>query len=227
MGVGFSLALHGAILVAILIGMRGGPREAPPAPVSVELVADPRPPVVPPTPAPEPPAPVLAVDAPAPVRPPPRGVASLIRARRIAAMEVADAPPAAGSEDGVSAGELAGAAVAGAGGASGGACDMARRIQAALRRDPMVRTAIAAAPGRAIRVWNGDWVQSSGEDGRGLSAVREAILWEVGFAPPACRAEAVRGLILFSPSAAPGSARLVLGVGVWRWSDLLRTPASP
>jgi hypothetical protein len=99
---------------------------------------------------------------------------------------------------------------------------MARRLQAALHRDPMVRAAVAAAPGRAIRVWNGDWVQSTGEDGRGLSAVREAILWEVGFAPPACRAEPVRGLVLFTPSETPGAARLVLGANAWRWSDLLR-----
>ena len=82
----------------------------------------------------------------------------------------------------------------------------------------------AARPGRAqhaLLVWNGDWVQSGGEDGKGLSAVREAIAWEVGFAPAACRAESVRGFILFTLTEAPGAPRLAIGAPAWRWADLL------
>jgi hypothetical protein len=67
-------------------------------------------------------------------------------------------------------------------------------------------------------VWNGDWVQGRGEDGKGLAAVREAILWEVGFAPAACRAQPVHGLVLLSMN---GATRLAVGAGDWRWSDLL------
>jgi hypothetical protein len=104
---------------------------------------------------------------------------------------------------------------------------MARRLQAALRKDPLVQAAVARARlapgpgGRALLVWNGDWVQSGGEDGKGLAAVREAIMWEIGFAPPACRSELVRGYILLSLSEGAGSTRLALGSPVWRWSDLL------
>ncbi len=101
----------------------------------------------------------------------------------------------------------------------GGACDMARRVQAAVRKDPLARAAIHAAGGRAIRIWDGDWVQSGAEDGKGLAAVREAITWEVAFAPPACRQQRMRGLVLLSLN--DGSARLALGAGDWRWSDLL------
>lgn len=104
---------------------------------------------------------------------------------------------------------------------------MARRLQDALAKDPLVRAAVAsgAHAGRALRVWNGDWVANPGEDGRGLAAVREAIMWEVGFSPKACRETAVRGLVLVSLADLPGAPRLVLGAGRWRWSDLL-TPRS-
>jgi hypothetical protein len=50
--------------------------------------------------------------------------------------------------------------------------------------------------------------------------VREAIMWEVAFAPQACREEPVRGLVLLSLND-QGGHRIVLGSGDWRWSDLL------
>ncbi len=108
---------------------------------------------------------------------------------------------------------------------------MARRLQSALRKARLVQAAVAdagradGAGGKALYVWNGDWIQSRGQDGNGLAAVREAIMWEVAFAPEACRAEPVHGLVLFSLNDGPGSARLVVGSGVWRWSDLLRPRA--
>ena len=70
-------------------------------------------------------------------------------------------------------------------------------------------------------VWNGDWVRSAGEDGDGLSAVREAMLVEIAFAPKACRAQAMHGLVMIALDRAPGAPRLVLGSHAWRWSDLL------
>ncbi|HEX7758328.1 MAG TPA: hypothetical protein VF459_02415, partial [Caulobacteraceae bacterium] len=106
-------------------------------------------------------------------------------------------------------------------------CDMTRRLQTALRKDPRVQAAVADArsaqvsPGKAMLVWNGAWIRSHGQDGNGLAAVREAIMWEVAFAPGVCRAEPVRGLILISLNDGPGAARLVVGQGQWRWSDLL------
>jgi hypothetical protein len=99
---------------------------------------------------------------------------------------------------------------------------MARRLQAALRKDPRVRTALTeAGAGRPLRVWNGDWVRHPGQEGNGLAAVREAIIWEVGFAPEPCRREPVQGLVLLSLADGPGSPRIVMGAGAWRWSDLL------
>ncbi len=97
---------------------------------------------------------------------------------------------------------------------------MARRVQSALRRDPLVRSALSQSGGKALWVWNGDWVKSRGEDGKGMAAVREAIMWEVAFAPETCRNTSVHGLVLLRLDTA-GAPRLALGAEAWRWSDLL------
>jgi hypothetical protein len=96
-------------------------------------------------------------------------------------------------------------------------------VQRALRRDPLVQSAVfdAHRAGKAIMVWNGDWVRSGEQDGKGLAAVREAIMWEVAFAPEACRKARVHGLVLLTLG--DGATRLALGSGDWRWSDLLAT----
>ena len=75
--------------------------------------------------------------------------------------------------------------------------------------------------GKPIVLWNGDWVQRGGEEGKGLAGVRQAIAVEVAFAPQPCRVQAMHGLVLLSLNDAPGSARVVLGSSAWRWSDLL------
>jgi hypothetical protein len=115
--------------------------------------------------------------------------------------------------------QLSGAAIAGNGG--GGSCDMARAVQQALRRDPMVRAAVddAHRTGMAVMLWDGDWVRSGDQDGKGMSAVREAVMWEVAFAPESCRNARMHGLVLLS--LADGRTRFALGTGDWRWSDLL------
>ena len=126
------------------------------------------------------------------------------------------------TSDLLSGSQLAGAVTVGeGGGGGGGTCDMARAVQQALRRDPMVREAVEEAhrSGKAIMVWNGDWVRNGDQDGKGLSAVREAIMWEVGFAPAACRNTPMHGLVLLS--LADGGTRFAVGTGNWRWSDLL------
>ena len=203
--------------------------------------ADPQPPAGPaaPTPAappakarPTPPAP-----APRPSRapiPPPRHVET-VAAR-------APAPPAPMAT--LSDAQLAGATVAGPGGGVGGrggggtggaggsgagdgGCDMVRWLQDALRDDPEVRAAVAGAqrevgPGKALLVWNGEWIRNPGEAGEGLAGVRQAIAMEVAFAPHACRAQPMRGLVLISFSDAAGGPRLALGKGSWRWGDMLR-----
>lgn len=217
-----SAAAHGLVILALLAAPAPpSPREEP-EPLAVALVTPPPRPPDPPPPKPEPtprPAPPKA----APERAPP---VKRIPVRRPAPVQAPVAPlvVAAGpsSEGEVSDAELSGAAVAGAGSGSGAGCDMARRLQAALRKDARVRAALSeAGAGRPLRVWNGDWVRHPGQEGNGLAAVREAIIWEVGFAPEPCRREAVQGLVLLSLADGPGSPRIVVGAGAWRWSDLL------
>jgi hypothetical protein len=118
--------------------------------------------------------------------------------------------------------ETAGASTAESGGGGGAGCNMARWLQGRLRKDPLVQQAMADAHApRPLLVWNGDWIRHGEQDGNGLAAVREAIMWEVGFAPIACRAEPVHGYVLISLNDSPGAARLAMGAGDWRWSDLL------
>ena len=125
--------------------------------------------------------------------------------------------------DAIDGAELAGATAAGSG--SVGDCDIAARLQAVLRRDRLVQAElahIAVSGARALRIWNGDWVAHPGQDGHGLAAVREAILWEVGFSPPHCRRESVHGLVLLVVPVETGEElSLALGKVDWRWSDLL------
>lgn len=216
--------------------------------VAAELLPPPRPPPPPPPPepqrepAPGSPAPAAAA-APAPEPkpapptrlPPPRAV------RLPPPPDVPTRPPAplAPVEPDVVLGEaaIAGAVTAGqgvgtgAGGAGGGAgagsCDMVRRLQDALRQDADIRGAVTRAHqgvgpgGRAILVWNGQWLRSPGQDGKGLAGVRQAIAMEVAFAPPACKGQLVRGLVLISFDDAPGGPKLALGTREWRWTELL------
>ena len=116
----------------------------------------------------------------------------------------------------------------GSGSGAGGSCDMVRRLQNALRDAPGVRAALteayrtSGANGRAILVWNGDWVLSPGQEGKGLAGVRQAVAVTVGFTPRACKTETVRGYVLLTLGDGPDAPRLALGTGQWRWGDLLR-----
>ncbi len=151
-------------------------------------------------------------DSALPVRPPP-AVSATLPAIPTAAPDTSDL---------LTQSQLAGAAnVSESGGGGSGGCNTARLVQMALRRDPLVHMAVAQVNrlGKSIMLWNGDWVQSGGQDGKGLSAVREAIIWEVAFTPEACRKERMHGLILLS--LADGSTRFAIGTDNWRWSDLL------
>ena len=210
--VGASLATHVAILLAVIAA---GPRRAPIAPtppIVVELA-------VPLSLAPPSPSPSAAPVSPTP--PPPRTLV----ARHTPAPPRDDVTPADDSTladpgPGLSDAQLAGAATAGSGGA-GGACDMARRLQDALRRDPLAQAAVARFSGKAIMVWNGDWIWLPGEDGKGLAAVRQAMMWEIAFSPKACQGQQVHGLVVISAAEGHGGVRLAVGLGNWRWSDLL------
>jgi hypothetical protein len=213
-----SLMAHLALLLAFLATRKPAPLTPEVQPMAVALVA--------PGPTEQPKGPATP-EPPAAQPPPPKQLARPTKARP----DVRPLPAGEGRSDDtgveLSEAQLAGAATAGGGG-GGRPCDMARRLQAALRKDARVQAAVAdarASTGKALYVWNGDWVRSNGQDGNGLAAVREAIMWEVGFAPEACRAEPMHGLLAMSLSDGPGASRLVLGGGEWRWKDLLRPRA--
>jgi hypothetical protein len=128
--------------------------------------------------------------------------------------------------DTLSEAEIAGTIGAGEEGADGrgGGCNTAGLVQEALRRDPLVRKSVEDSGrwGKAIRLWDGDWVQAGGQDGKGLSVVREAVIWEVAFAPQACRNRRMHGMVLLSLP--DGGTRFAIGADDWRWSDLLGLP---
>lgn len=247
-----SLGLHLALLMAASLSARGpaAPLMVPPTPVVVTLFRPPPPEPPPPPPeearaeapaaggAPE----AGAAAAPDPVRDPPRPAPRPARVPTPPPPQVetlaAAAPAAAVAAPApvwatVGEGRLAGAARAGSGGGTGAGagaggagdgpgCDMIGRIQQALRGDPEVRAAVAAASaaagGRALLVWDGDWVQVPGQAGKGLAGLRQAIALEVAFAPEACRRQPMRGLALITFA---GGERVVFGAADWRWSQLL------
>jgi hypothetical protein len=208
MGSVFTVGAHLAVLTALL-----WPHARPPAAAKLELV-----PIqvsllpTPPGPKPE------KEDAGGPqntVQPTPPPPPTRVSSRVVVETVAPD------NSDLLSESQIAGAANAGEGGGGGGGCDMSQAVQKALRRDPLVRTAVEGAnrTGKAVMLWDGDWVRTGGQDGKGLSAVREAIMWEVAFVPAACRNQPMHGLVLLTLE--DGATRFAVGKGEWHWSDLL------
>lgn len=222
-----SVLAHGLIVFGVMSLHAASPREYVEEPVPIAMFAKPeiiaaRPAAPAASAAAEKPPPTQEIVRPTP-RPPPPTVKTLV-ADKEEEEEVEPTPE-------LSDGQIAGAATAGSGGtgsggAGGGSCDMIRWLQAALRKDHMVQSAVAeahrnpGASGKPLWVWNGDWIRSHGQEGEGLAAVRQAIIWEVAFSPAACRAQSMRGLVMISMDDSPRSARIVVGSEVWRWSDL-------
>lgn len=240
-GVAVSLAAHLVVLAVIVTLRPEFTPELSPPPMQVSLIElqPPPPPEPPPPKVPEPapagpPKPDPAPPAKAPVKPP----AAKAIARQSPRPPTVVPVPLAGKADTIqpgpelSDGELAAARSAGTGGGGGSGgngegCDMTAWLQDKLRKDPEIRSALARArqspsySGKPILVWNGAWTPNHGQEGLGLAGVREAIMMEVAFAPAACRAEPMRGHVLIAVEDRPGAAKLALGTGAWRWSDLL------
>lgn len=209
---GGTAAVHLAVLAALL-----WPRHtvAPPKQEAVSELT-----LVTLTKQPEPPGPPEPEKVEAPEMAPP----PMARPTPMPILVKLTSPEPVDNSDILSESQLAGASSVGedgAGGGGGGGCDMARAVQQALRKDPLVRKAVMDAnrQGKAIMMWNGDWVRSGAQEGKGLSAVRQAIVWEVGFSPEACRNAPMQGTLVLS--LADGGTRFAIGAGAWRWSDLL------
>jgi hypothetical protein len=144
----------------------------------------------------------------------------------ISQVVVLDVAPVPDVSDILSESQLAGAASAGEASLGGGECDTAGLLQRALRRDPLVRQAMEDANrlGKSVMLWNGDWVQTGGQEGKGLAVIRQAVMWEVAFTPTVCRNKPMHGLVLLSLS--DGDTRFAIGDEDWRWSDLLVVPGT-
>jgi hypothetical protein len=243
LGVAFSVACHLLILLVVVSVPATQTRLPDPVPVNVQLIDGEKlfAPEAPPAPAKKPAPPKAKTPTkartpkktaarvhlrlpPAPVKAPARRSLARLSPPRpdVEAMPVAVAPPA-GSEPGLSDAQLAGATSAeGGGGGGGGDCDMAGRLQAVLRKDRLVHAAVANYAGKAVMVWDGEWIWFRGDIGKGLTAVRQAMAWEIAFAPQACRSRLMHGLVVFSLNGAQGPVRLAVGHGEWRWSDMLK-----
>ena len=213
LGWGCTAGVHLAVLAALL-----WPRPASPPPSKAEAVSELT--IVSLAKQPAPPGPPEPEKVQAPeIAPPPMARPTPMP---ILVKVTSSEPP--DNSDILSESQLAGASAVGedgAGGGGGGSCDMARAVQQALRKDPLVRTAVMDAnrQGKAIMMWNGDWVRSGAQEGKGLSAVRQAIMWEVGFSAESCRNAPMHGTVILS--LADGGTRFAIGAGAWRWSDLL------
>lgn len=237
-----SILAHAAILGPVM-SLRAdfAPPPALPDPVLVTLEPPrPTPPPAPPAAATDPgpaPGPVTAQTAtPQPTRPPPLRLRPLRTPPMSAPLPAAEPTPEPPGISLLGADQTAGAAVAGppgggggtgaggqGSGAGGGRCDMVRRLQDALADDVEVRAAVRmahdalSAQGRALLVWDGDWLQSRGEAGKGLAGLRQAVAVEVAFAPAACKDQPMRGLAVI---ALPDGPRIAVGRAAWRWRDL-------
>lgn len=205
------------------------PKPAPaPTPVKTPAKAAPAP-VARPTPRPSRPAPRSPTVEPVPISAPTPSVSYVFLGdSALAGAMTAGGGSAVGSGAGTGSGTGSGSGSgSGSGAGSGGVCNMVERLQNALRDDARIRARLteayrdSGARGRAIVIWNGDWVLSPGQDGKGLAGVRQAVAVVVGFSPRECKSQTVRGYVVVTLSDDPGAPKLALGTGHWRWSDLL------
>ncbi|HEV2083117.1 MAG TPA: hypothetical protein VGR32_11795 [Brevundimonas sp.] len=203
------------------------PEAAAEGPAAESRVAGPEPePARAPSPAPRPR--VMARNTPRPPPDVPTRPAAPEAERSVPDLPLVGGARLAGALRAGGGGSGVGAGGGGAGGdGAGGSCDMIGRLERALGDDLELRRAVAAtlgargATGQAVLVWDGDWLQSPGQAGKGLAGIRQAVAVEVGFAPRHCRDEQVRGLAVVSLDGTANGPKVALGAGTWRWRDLL------
>lgn len=117
-------------------------------------------------------------------------------------------------------------------GSTGGGCGIEDAIKARMIAEPAIQSALAAVPrdsrsvANAIQLWDGAWIPALAPEGElALVAVRAAIAEVIAEAPTRCRDQDILGprfLIVAEPGGS--TTVLVLGSGLWRWSDLVPTP---
>lgn len=117
-------------------------------------------------------------------------------------------------------------------GAPGG-CGLSERATAAIVKDPQAMAELAALPAGyrtsadAVMLWNGQWVAGApGTDASPVApSLRRDIEQVVSDASPECRAEPMGGPQFLPIPEHERTTTLVIGSGLWRWSDLLAPAA--
>lgn len=110
--------------------------------------------------------------------------------------------------------------------APGSPCDLASAFARDLNGSPAARAALEAVPpatrsvANAIMLWDGGWGPDADGGGRGL--LRQILIREIQASRSDCRDERHQGPVLFLAAAEGGAVSVVVGSGVWRWSDLVR-----
>lgn len=116
----------------------------------------------------------------------------------------------------------------------GTTCDVAHTLERGFGDDPLLSAELGRiGPGsrsvaNAIMVWDGQWVDLSGDTPEdALETVRRAIVEAVRAAPPECLTQDLSGPRFVAVSRSDTTTVLVLGSGSWRWEQLLLEPPMP
>lgn len=125
----------------------------------------------------------------------------------------------------------------------GAGCGMAGVIGQAIAADPAAMAALAAVPAGvrtdadAVMLWNGGWLDVGGApplsllptmlQSDPLSALKQTVIAALAASPPECRDLSVSGPQLI-PILEPGrTTMLVIGSGMWKWTDLIDPAVMP
>jgi hypothetical protein len=110
-----------------------------------------------------------------------------------------------------------------------GPCSPLTAIEAALKAEPAVRSAIMTVPATtrsvadAIVVWNSDWAPVAATSDAPLGIVYDVVKNTLDMVPLQCLDEPIVGPRLILIDTINGTNVLAFGSGVWRWSDLVST----
>ena len=125
----------------------------------------------------------------------------------------------------------------------GAGCGMAGVVGRAIAADPAAMAALAAVPAGvrtdadAVMLWNGGWLDVGGApplsllptmfQSDPLSALKQTVVAALAASPPDCRDLSVSGPQLI-PIVEPGrTTMLVIGSGIWKWTDLIDPAVVP